>query len=226
MGEIGRARKPEEGRAGSGPGAGGLRTGSSAGYLPLLPTAFIAACLAAGSMYWHEAPRRPPTHAAATTPPPLSADLFRDDGMYRVRAAYPVEFEQQFPLMMSAIPAPDAAAVPVLPMAEDRSAEERPLLRRPAAKRPRPAPALAGLRPPPRPEPPRRVALDDGPVPGERGRETGSGSAGGDLPEGISSLRLPGFAPVRQTVVEAVTAAGDGLSSAGNAMLGLIDRRR
>ncbi len=54
MRQNGRMRRPMEASAiGSLPGA-------SRGYLPLLPTACVAVCLAAGSLYWREAPPRAP----------------------------------------------------------------------------------------------------------------------------------------------------------------------
>ncbi|WP_298955968.1 hypothetical protein [uncultured Methylobacterium sp.] len=219
MGEIGRGRKPE---GGAGTRGGGLRTSVPAGTLPLLPTACIAVCLAAGSMYWRDAPpRRPADHVAAVTPLPPSADLFRavpEEGGVRVRAPYPIEFEQQFPLLASAFRPPEPAAVPVLP-----AAEEHPLPRRPAPRRVQAAPALADLRPPARPDSlkpaPRREAV-------ARAESTVAESAPAEDAAGLVTLRLPGFEPVRRTVAEAVTAAGDGLSTAGSAVLGLIDRRR
>ncbi|RVU17759.1 hypothetical protein [Methylobacterium oryzihabitans] len=244
MGEIGRGRKPE---GGAGTRAGGLRTSVPAGTLPLLPTACIAVCLAAGSMYWRDAPpRRPADHVAAVTPLPPSADLFRavpEEGGVRVRAPYPIEFEQQFPLLASAFRPPEPAAVPVLP-----ADEEHPLPRRPAPRRVQAAPALADLRPPARPDglkpaPRREAAARIEPAKSEPARSeparseparsepakigpAETGSTTGEDAAGLVTLRLPGFEPVRRTVAEAVTAAGDGLSTAGSAVLGLIDRRR
>ncbi|MBK3421563.1 hypothetical protein, partial [Methylobacterium ajmalii] len=118
-------------------GAIGSLPGASRGYLPLLPTACVAICLAAGSLYWREPePRAPEGQVVAMQPLPPGADLFRGapEGEGRVRAPYPLEFERQFPLVATLPPeaAMPAEATPlVLPViAEARSgekaAEEKP----------------------------------------------------------------------------------------------------
>ena len=221
MRQNGRMRKPAEASAiGSLPGA-------SRGYLPLLPTACIAVCLAAGSLYWREAPPRAPEgHVAAMQPLPPGSDLFRigTEGDGRARAPYPLEFERQFPLIAGL---PTEAAAPVLPTLETKPDGKAP--RRTAAHRPRavPAlsaptlapPALADLRPPPRPDDlkPRKPDAVN-PVPASRTASTGTET------ERPASW-LP-FAPTGRMVTQTMVALGDGVTDAGAAMIDLIDRRR
>ncbi|GJD60127.1 hypothetical protein [Methylobacterium frigidaeris] len=216
MRQNGRMRKPAEVSAiGSLPGA-------SRGYLPLLPTACVAVCLAAGSLYWREAPPRAPEgHVAVMQPLPPGSDLFRivpeADG--RVRASYPLEFEQQFPLIAGL---PAEAAVPVLPPRESKPEGKAP--RRAATHRPRAVPglavpALADLRPPARPDDLKvRKPIAETPEPTTRTASTGA------EPE-RSAPWLP-FAPTGRMVTQTVAALGDGVTHAGAAMIDLIDRRR
>jgi hypothetical protein len=213
MRQNGRTRKPAETSAlGSLPGA-------SRGYLPLLPTACVAACLAAGSLYWREAPpRAPDSHVAAVQPLPPGSDLFRivPEAEGRVRAPYPLEFEQQFPLIAGL---PAEAAVPVLPTPEAREARQEKAPRRTATPRPRAVPALADLRPPARPDDlkPRRTMAEK-PDPATR---TASNAAEPERP----ASWLP-FAPTGRLVTQTMVALGDGVTNAGSAMIDLIDRRR
>lgn len=220
MRQNGRMRRPMEASAiGSLPGA-------SRGYLPLLPTACVAVCLAAGSLYWREAPPRAPEgHVAAMQPLP-PGDLFRigTEGDGRARAPYPLEFERQFPLIAGL---PAEAAAPELPTLEPRPDGKAP--RRTAAHRPHSvpalsapalaAPALADLRPPPRPDDLRPRKPDAvNPMPASR-----TASTGGE-PE-RSSPWLP-FAPTGRMVTQTMVALGDGVTNAGAAMIDLIDSRR
>ncbi|MGX7706479.1 hypothetical protein [Methylobacterium sp. Gmos1] len=215
MRQNGRTRKPVETSAlGSLPGA-------SRGYLPLLPTACVAVCLAAGSLYWREAPpRAPERHVAAVQPLPQASDLFRivPEAEGRVRAPYPLEFEQQFPLIAGL---PAEVAPPVLPTLEARqeTKQEGKAPRRAATPRPRAVPALADLRPPARPEDlkPRRIVAEK-PDPATRTASTGT------EPERPASW-LP-FAPTGRLVTQTMVALGDGVTNAGSAMIDLIDRRR
>ncbi|MGF3022497.1 hypothetical protein ACQVP2_06690 [Methylobacterium aquaticum] len=206
-----RMRKPADARAiGSLPDA-------SRGYLPLLPTACVAVCLAAGSLYWREAPPRAPAgHVAAIQPLPPGNDLFRigPEGDGRMRAPYPIEFEQQFPLIASM---PAEAAAPVLPTLETRPDGKAP--RRTAAHRSRAVPALADLRPPARPDDlkPRKPSAE------RLEPATRTANTGGE-PE-RSRPWLP-FAPTGQMVTQTMVALGDGVTNAGAAMIDLIDRRR
>ncbi|WP_162596079.1 hypothetical protein [Methylobacterium sp. 17Sr1-1] len=214
MRQNGRTRKPAE------TSAIGNLPGASRGYLPLLPTACVAACLAAGSLYWREAPpRAPESHVAALQPLP-GGDLFRivpeADG--RVRASYPLEFEQQFPLIAGL---PAEAPMPVLPLLPNQEAKEtrqEKVLRRTATHRPRAVPALADLRPPVRPDDLKvRTATAEKPTPATR---TASGGA-----EPERAPWLP-FAPTGGLVTQTMVALGDGVTNAGAAMIDLIDRRR
>ncbi|MCF4123912.1 hypothetical protein [Methylobacterium sp. SyP6R] len=216
MRQNGRMRKPAEASAiGSLPGA-------SRGYLPLLPTACIAICLAAGSLYWREAPPRAPEgHVAAMQPLPPGSDLFRigTEGDGRARAPYPLEFEQQFPLIAGL---PAEVAAPVLPTPETKPDGKAP--RRTAAHRSKvmPAlavPALADLRPPPRPDDLKpRKANAANPEPATRTASSGA------EPE-RSAPWLP-FAPTGRMVTQTMVALGDGVTNAGAAMIDLIDSRR
>ncbi|AWB23855.1 hypothetical protein DA075_25625 [Methylobacterium currus] len=219
MRQNGRMRKPAETSAlGSLPGA-------SRGYLPLLPTACVAVCLAAGSLYWREAPPRAPEgHVAAMQPLPPGSDLFRivPEGDGRVRAPYPLEFEQQFPLIAGL---PAEAAMPVLPSQETGQGgrhevrQEGKAPRRTAAPRPRAVPALADLRPPARPDDLKvRNPAVEKPAPATRTASTGA------EPE-HSAPWLP-FAPTGRMVTQTMAALGDGMTNAGAAMIDLIDRRR
>ncbi|MET7243095.1 hypothetical protein ABZT49_06970 [Methylobacterium sp. EM32] len=219
MRQNGRTRKPAE------TSALGTLPGASRGYLPLLPTACVAVCLAAGSLYWREAPPRAPESHVAVVQPLPGGDLFRivpeADG--RVRAPYPLEFEQQFPLIAGL---PAEAAVPVLPNqeakyqeAKDQEAKPEKAPRRAAtAHRPRAVPALADLRPPARPDGLKvRTPTAEKPAPATR---TASGGA-----EPERTPWLP-FAPTGRLVTQTMVALGDGVTNAGAAMIDLIDRRR
>ncbi|GJD52351.1 hypothetical protein OPKNFCMD_5116 [Methylobacterium crusticola] len=221
MPEIGRMRKSGTGRS-VGQGLGD----TSRGYLPLIPTACVAACLAAGSFYWRDAPPRAPAgQVAAVQPLPPGADLFRTapDGLdHRVRAPYPVEFEQQFPLI-AGLAAPAAEATPVLPAPDARGGP-----RRASAHRARAVPALAGVRPPARPEALRLAAAPrPDPVPEAAAQRTASAAPA----EASGRGRLPGlpwlpFAPTGRVVVQSMVALGDSVVDAGAAMIDLIDGRR
>ncbi|AWN48214.1 hypothetical protein DK419_19240 [Methylobacterium terrae] len=219
MRQNGRMRGPAEASA-----IGSL-PGSSRGYLPLLPTACVAVCLAAGSLYWREAPPRAPEgHVAAMQPLPAGADLFRivPDGEGRMRAPYPLEFEQQFPLIASL---PGEAAAPVLPVVEGKEAEVREsekAPRRTAPHRARTVPSLAGVRPPARPDELKvaKVTPEKGPV-GEAASRTASAGGTAERP----APWLP-FAPTGRLVTQSMVALGEGVTNAGAAMIDLIDRRR
>lgn len=221
MRQNGRMRGPGEASA-----IGSL-SGSSRGYLPLLPTACVAVCLAAGSLYWRGAPPRAPEgRVAAVQPLPPGADLFRTlpDGEGRVRAPYPLEFEQPFPLIAGL---PGEAAAPVLPTAEVKDPgvrEGERAARRPASHRPRAVPSLAGVRPPARPDD-LKVArtAPDRVQPEGTGAEAASrtASAGSERP----GPWLP-FAPTGRLVTQSMVALGEGVTNAGAAMIDLIDRRR
>ncbi|MDN3625670.1 hypothetical protein [Methylobacterium isbiliense] len=211
--------------------AGIARGSASLGYLPLLPTLGVVACLAAGSLYWREAPPRAPAGPIATVLPLPSGDPFQvvADGLDgRVRAPYPIEFEQLFPLIATAaapeLPAhaaPHAApaaicdAVPVLPARDEmQSAGEgrRPARRRAASPRRAPdAPLLSGVPPPPRPESLRVAAVTIAPEAAETPRPF---------------LALPAVVETGRDVVRHVAAFGEGMAQAGGAVLDLIDRRR
>lgn len=209
MRQNGRTRKPAE------TSAIGNLPGASRGYLPLLPTACVAVCLAAGSLYWREAPPRAPESHVATVQPLPGGDLFRivpeADG--RVRAPYPLEFEQQFPLIAGL---PAEAVVPVLPN-QDAKPEKAPR-RTAATHRPRAVPALADLRPPARPDDLKtRMPTAEKPAPATRT------ASGGEEPE--RAPWLP-FAPTGRLVTQTMVALGDGVTNAGAAMIDLIDRRR
>ncbi|TNC13613.1 hypothetical protein FF100_12620 [Methylobacterium terricola] len=201
----------------------GSLPGASRGTLPLLPTACVAICLAAGSLYWREAPPRAPEgQVAAMQPLPPGADLFRivPDGEGRVRAPYPLEFEQPFPLVAGL---PAEAAAPVLPVVESREPEvketESRAPRRAAPHRPRAVPSLAGVRPPARPDDLKvaKAVPDKGP-----GAESASRTA--------SAAERPApwlpFAPTGRLVTQSMVALGEGVTNAGAAMIDLIDRRR
>ncbi|TGD99086.1 hypothetical protein [Methylobacterium nonmethylotrophicum] len=212
MRQNGRMRKPTAANA------IGTLPGASRGYLPLLPTACVAVCLAAGSLYWRGAPPRAPEgHVAAVQPLPPGADLFRSvpDGEGRVRAPYPLEFEQQFPLIAS-LPAETAA--PVLPVAEVK-ADSRTLRRTAAPPRSRAVPSLAGLRPPARPDELKVVKAS--PEKAQEATRTASAGAEGERP-----LPWLPFAPTGRMVAQTMVALGDGVTNAGAAMIDLIDRRR
>ncbi|SFV16538.1 hypothetical protein SAMN02799631_06439 [Methylobacterium sp. 174MFSha1.1] len=219
MRQNGRTRKPAE------TSAIGNLPGASRGYLPLLPTACVAVCLAAGSLYWREAPpRAPESHVAALQPLP-GGDLFRivpeADG--RARAPYPLEFEQQFPLIAGLPAEAPMPALPVLPNPEAKETRPEKAPRRTATHRPRavPAlavPALADLRPPVRPDDLKvRTPTAEKPAPATR---TASGGA-----EPERTPWLP-FAPTGRLVTQTMVALGDGVTNAGAAMIDLIDRRR
>ncbi|KMO37344.1 hypothetical protein VQ03_19095 [Methylobacterium tarhaniae] len=226
MRQNGRMRKPAETSAiGSLPGA-------SRGYLPLLPTACVAVCLAAGSLYWRGAPPRAPEgHVAAMQPLPPGADLFRivPDGEGRMRAPYPLEFEQQFPLIASL---PAEAAAPFLPTAEAKDEgkfdgkPEGKAPRRAAAHRPRTVPSLAGLRPPARPEALKaaRVVADKAPAERNTAEPATRTASTGAEPE--RPLPWLPFAPTGRLVTQTMAALGTGVTDAGAAMIDLIDRRR
>ncbi|KMO10368.1 hypothetical protein QR79_31125 [Methylobacterium indicum] len=214
-------------------GAIGSLPGASRGYLPLLPTACVAICLAAGSLYWREPEARAPEgQVVAMQPLPPGADLFRGapEGDGRVRAPYPLEFERQFPLVATL---PPEAAMPVLPVIAEAKAVESKVEDKPEGKAPRrlaaphrtrAVPALAGLRPPARPEMPRagktqpETAVESGRMPATRTAST-------DSETGRSSPWLP-FMPTGRVVTQTVAAVGDGVVNAGAAMIDLIDRRR
>ncbi|ACL57823.1 hypothetical protein [Methylobacterium nodulans] len=205
---------------------------SPLGYLPLLPTLCVTACLAAGSLYWRETPPRSAAGQVAAVTPLPSNDLFQavpEEGDRRVRAPFPLEFEQQFPLIAATaaqasreagpVAGPICDAVPILPVrdrmqaAEGRSAAKRPA----AAHRPTHLPLLAGVRPPPRPESLRPETLR---VAAERQPET-------PLPDRprFTDLALPHVVETGREMVATVTHLGDGVVQAGSAMLDLIDRR-
>ena len=220
-------------------GAIGSLPGASRGYLPLLPTACVAICLAAGSLYWREPePRAPEGQIVAMQPLPPGADLFRGapEGEGRVRAPYPLEFERQFPLVATLPPeaAMPAEATPlVLPVIAEarigeKAAEEKPegkAARRAAAPhRSRAVPALAGLRPPARPEMPKAKAQTESAPETGRSPATRTASTGPDT--GRSSSPWLPFMPTGRVVTQTVAAMGDGMVNAGAAMIDLIDRRR
>ncbi|KMO36906.1 hypothetical protein VQ02_14610 [Methylobacterium variabile] len=217
MRQNGQMRKPAD------VGAIGSLAGTSRGYLPLLPTACVAICLAAGSLYWREAPPRAPQgHVAAVQPLPQGSDLFRSvpDGEGRVRAPYPLEFEQQFPLIARL---PIVTAAPVLPVAEaklDEKPEGKASRRAAAIHRSRAVPALADLRPPARPEELKvfRAVPERAPDSATRTASTGA--------ESERTLPWLPFAPAGQMMARTVVALGDGVTNAGAAMIDLIDRRR
>jgi len=218
MRQNGRMRGP------AGAGALGSLPGASRGYLPLLPTACVAICLAAGSLYWRGAPPRSPEgRVAAMQPLPAGADLFRaaPDGEGRVRAPYPLEFEQPFPLVAGL---PGEAAAPVLPVLESKEPEVREsekAPRRAAPHRTRTVPSLAGVRPPARPDDLKVAKV----APDRTGTEPASrtASAGGTAER--PSPWLP-FAPTGRLVTQSMVALGEGVTNAGSAMIDLIDRRR
>ncbi|MFE1600984.1 hypothetical protein [Methylobacterium sp. ID0610] len=215
-----------DGLRGSKPGSV-AGAGASLGYLPLLPTLCVTACLAAGSLYWREAPPRAPAgHVATVAPLPVN-DPFQavpEDGPRRVRGPFPLEFEQQFPLIpaTAAGTAPAEAddaqikpicdAVPVLPPRGPVQAPEgRGGPRRQAAHRPANPPALAGIRPPPRPESLHVAATEPSETPAP------------ETPR-FPALALPRVVQTGREVVRTVSALGDGVVQAGSAMLELIDR--
>ncbi|KMO19212.1 hypothetical protein [Methylobacterium platani] len=212
-------------RGSAGTGAIGSLPGASRGYLPLLPTACVAICLAAGSLYWRGAPPRAPEgHVAAMQPLPPGTDLFRivPDGEGRVRAPYPLEFEQQFPMIASL---PAEAAAPVLPVVEGRDSTVREsdgkAPRRAGTHRPRAVPSLAGVRPPARPDDLKVAKVSPertGPEPASR-----TASAGGTAERPASWLP---FAPTGRLVTQSMVALGEGVTNAGAAMIELIDSRR
>ncbi|MFH6784682.1 MULTISPECIES: hypothetical protein [Methylobacterium] len=235
MRQNGRMREP------AGVGAIGSLPGASRGYLPLLPTACVAICLAAGSLYWRGAPPRTQEgRVAAMQPLPAGADLFRavPDGEGRMRAPYPLEFEQPFPLIASL---PGEAAAPVLPVVETREPEVKDVegrenegraLRRAAPHRARAVPSLAGVRPPARPDDLKVAKVTPDKGTGDKGigdRGTGGEAASRTASAGGTVERpapwLP-FAPTGRLVTQSMVALGEGVTNAGAAMIDLIDRRR
>ncbi|WP_407529178.1 hypothetical protein [Methylobacterium oryzisoli] len=216
--------------------AGIARGSASLGYLPLLPTLGVVACLAAGSLYWREAAPRAPAGQAASVLPLPAGNPFEvaADGLDgRVRAPYPIEFEQLFPLIgiaaaperpaaetpaLASAPAALCETVPVLPARDELLAPgegRSPVRRRASPRRAAEAPLLAGVRPPPRPET-LRVTAADAAADVER--------AAPETPRPF--LALPEVVETGRDMVRHVAAFGEGVAQAGGAVLDLIDRRR
>ncbi|MGY2047545.1 hypothetical protein [Methylobacterium sp. JK268] len=229
MGEFGGLRKGGRGTAAVG--------GSTAlGYFPLLPTLSVIACLAAGSLYWRDAPAHSPAGQAAVPAPlppsdPFPLALASGEGWFR--APFPLEFEEHFPLLAAAPPTaplvgPTCDPVPTLP-ARDRlaqqQAEPRPAARRQAGRHRAPLPLLAGVRPPPRPDALRFAAAEPPPQTPIPLAPVTPAPAQTPAPEDKPRLRLPHVVRTGREVVRTVVALGDGVVQAGSAMLDLIDSR-
>ncbi|ACA18120.1 hypothetical protein M446_3740 [Methylobacterium sp. 4-46] len=211
-----------DGRREAAPGS--VDGGRTLGYLPLLPTLCVAACLAAGSLYWRDAPPRPPAGQAAAAAPRPVPDPFRTaeaGGEALTRHPLPLEFARQFPLAVSSAlaaearaPAEPAAAGPLCEALPAAAPEKPlPLSARPAPRRPAsPRHALQAAQA----RPSRPAALQAAEAGPEETPPTERASFAG--------LALPRVVETGRVMVRHVSALGAGVVQAGSAMLDLIDR--